>query len=79
MKYSFSQRAVERWNHPDQHVMDVSSINRFKNKLQQIQETTMGCLWIPVKPYEPHLWIGGSWGQSWYRTTRSGSIIQHHF
>jgi len=24
----------------------------------------MGFLWIPAKPYEPHLWLDRSWGHT---------------
>jgi len=46
---------VERWNNLEQHVVDALNIISFKNKLKQIRETRMGFLWIPAKPYEPHL------------------------
>jgi len=48
MKY-FSRRIANRWNHLDQHVVDVLSINSFKNKLQQIRETRIGFYGSPQK------------------------------
>jgi len=38
-------------------VVDALNIISFKNKLKHIRETRMGFIWIPAKPYEPHLWL----------------------
>jgi len=54
---------VEHWNHVDQHVVAVSSINIFTNKRQQIRNQD-AFLWISAKTYEPHLWIDCSWGHT---------------
>jgi hypothetical protein len=35
-KYSFSQRVVNCWNILPQHVVDATSINSFKNKLDDL-------------------------------------------
>ena len=38
-------------------MVDALNIISFKNKLKHIRETRMGFIWIPAKPYEPHLWL----------------------
>jgi len=48
----------------EQHVVDALNIISFKIKLKQIGEARMGFLWIPAKPYEPHLWLDHSWGHT---------------
>ena len=41
-KYFFSNRVINRWNQPDQRVVDASSIDVFKGRLNKTRETRMG-------------------------------------
>jgi len=34
-KFSFSQRVVQEWNKLSQHVVDATSVNQFKNRLDK--------------------------------------------
>jgi len=41
-KYFFSQRVINRWNALDGETVSSSSINAFKNRLNNIRMTRMG-------------------------------------
>jgi len=51
-KYLFSYRVINRWNVLDEEIVSSSSINVFKNRLNKIRLTRMGCfmdwLWLAL-------------------------------
>jgi len=57
-KYFFSHRLVERWNSLDQEMMDATSMNAFKGRLDKLRQTRMDFLWTNPLSRRPNVMIG---------------------